>query len=74
MSLIVGFMPWLFARKPTAGLERVAKGFFEYWHNGGIEKGSHFALARRECYKKHGVDIMDGCRFEVAGAIGKRVT
>lgn len=69
MSILVGFLPSVTARKPIAARAKVAKAFEEYYKAGGVEKGSALAQKRYQAEIDNGVPLEDIARYEVGGSI-----
>ncbi|KAK8076766.1 hypothetical protein PG994_004038 [Apiospora phragmitis] len=69
MSLLVGVLPWLTARKPIAARDKVAKAFEAYYRAGGVEKGSALARMRYQAEADNQVPLEDIARLEVGGSI-----
>lgn len=69
MSILVGFLPSITARKPIAARTKVAKSFEEYYKAGGVEKASALARYRYQAEIDHNVPLEDIARYEVGGSI-----
>lgn len=69
MSILVGFLPSLTARKPIAARAKVAKAFEEYYKAGGVEKASGLAKKRYQAEVDNDVPLADIARYEVGGSI-----
>ncbi|KAI0485250.1 cytochrome P450 [Xylariaceae sp. FL0804] len=69
MSILVGFLPSITARKPIAARTRVAKAFEAYYKAGGVEKASALAQKRYQVEVDHNVPLEDIARYEVGGSI-----
>ncbi len=69
MSILVGFLPSITARKPIAARTKVAKAFEAYYRAGGVEKASALARLRYQAEINNGVPIEDIARYEVGGSI-----
>ena len=68
MAILVGFLPFVLARKGIAGRAQVAEAFEHYYQIGGHEEGSVLARNRYETSLKNGVSLKDIARYEVGGA------
>ncbi|KAI1382665.1 cytochrome P450 [Hypoxylon trugodes] len=69
MSILVGFLPSIMARKPIAARTKVAKAFEAYYKAGGLEKASALARYRYQAEINHNVPLEDIARYEVGGSI-----
>ncbi|KAI2625674.1 cytochrome P450 [Hypoxylon sp. NC1633] len=69
MSILVGFLPSITARKPIAARIKVAEAFEKYYRAGGVEKASAFARYRYQSEINHDVPLEDIARYEVGGSI-----
>lgn len=69
MSILVGVLPSLTARKPIAAREKVAQAFEAYYKAGGLSKASILARNRYDASAKNGVPLADIARYEVGGSI-----
>lgn len=69
MSILVGFLPSLMARKALAGRARVAGAFENYFLARGHEQASMLAQKRYETSEKNGIATKDIARYEIGGAI-----
>lgn len=69
MSILVGFLPSLTARKPIAARTKVAKAFEAYYKAGGVEKASALAKKRYQAEIDNEVPLEDIARYEVGGSI-----
>ncbi|ROW15034.1 hypothetical protein VPNG_03350 [Cytospora leucostoma] len=69
MSILVGFLPSITAKKPTAAREKVAKAFEAYYKAGGLQKGSILAQKRYQASANNNVPLADIARYEVGGSI-----
>ncbi|KAI0378109.1 cytochrome P450 [Hypomontagnella monticulosa] len=69
MSILVGFLPSIIARKPIAARNKVAKAFEAYYKAGGVEKASALARYRYQVEIDHNVPLEDIARYEVGGSI-----
>ncbi|KAK7936594.1 uncharacterized protein PG986_015032 [Apiospora aurea] len=69
MSILVGVLPWLTARKPIAARDRVAEAFEAYYRAGGVQKGSALAQMRYQAEVDNHVPLEDMARWEVGGSI-----
>ncbi|KAK8057936.1 hypothetical protein PG996_011873 [Apiospora saccharicola] len=68
MSILIGVLPWLTARKPLAARDRVAKAFEAYYRAGGVEQASAYARMRYQSEVNNGVPLEDIARWEVGGS------
>lgn len=69
MSILVGFLPSITARKPIAARTRVAKAFEAYYRAGGVQKASALAQKRYQAEIDNNVPLEDIARYEVGGSI-----
>lgn len=69
MSVLVGVLPSITARKAIAGREIVVRAFEAYYRAGGVEKASLLAQNRYHASNTNGVPLTDIARFEVGGSI-----
>ncbi|PVH95591.1 putative cytochrome P450 [Periconia macrospinosa] len=69
MSILVGVLPWLTARKPIAARTKVSDAFKKYYSAGGVEQASALARMRYQVEVDHGVPLDDIARYEVGGSI-----
>lgn len=69
MSILVGIMPSVMARKGIAGRARVAKAFERYFLAEGHKQASMLMQMRYETSFKNGIAIEDISRYEIGGAI-----
>lgn len=69
MSILVGVLPSITARKPIAARNKVAKAFEDYYKAGGVQKASILAQNRYHASEKNGVPLADIARYEVGGSI-----
>ncbi|KAK8108112.1 uncharacterized protein PG998_010125 [Apiospora kogelbergensis] len=69
ISILVGVLPWLTARKPIAARTRVAKAFEEYYRAGGVKEASALARMRYQVEVDNKVPLEDIARYEVGGSI-----
>jgi hypothetical protein len=69
MSIVIGILPSITARKPIAAREKVAKAIAAYYEAGGVEKASVLTQNRYNVGVKHGLPIIDIARFEVGGSM-----
>lgn len=69
MSILVGFLPSITARKPIAARARVAKAFEAYYRAGGVQKASALAQKRYQAEIDNNVPLEDIARYEVGGSI-----
>ncbi|KAI1633567.1 cytochrome P450 [Biscogniauxia mediterranea] len=69
MSILVGFLPSITARKPIAARTKVAKAFEAYYKAGGVQKASALARNRYQAEIDNNVPLEDIARYEVGGSI-----
>ncbi|RYP77947.1 hypothetical protein DL771_000806 [Monosporascus sp. 5C6A] len=69
MSILVGFLPSITARKPVAARTKVAKAFEAYYKAGGVQKASVLAQKRYQVEIDNNVPLEDIARYEVGGSI-----
>lgn len=69
MSILVGILPSITARKPIAARARVSNAFQKYYEAGGVEKASAYARLRYQAEIDHDVPLADIARYEVGGSI-----
>lgn len=69
MTILVGFVPSLMARKGIAGRTKVANAFKAYFEAGGHKRGSLLVQNRYDTSSKYGVSVEDIARYEVGGSI-----
>lgn len=69
MSILVGFLPSITARKPVAARTKVSKAFEAYYRAGGVKKASAFAQMRYQSEADNNLSLEDIARYEVGGSI-----
>lgn len=69
MTILVGVLPSITARKPIAARTKVAQAFEAYYSSGGVQKASVLAKNRYYTSKNNGVPLADIARYEVGGSI-----
>lgn len=69
MTILVGFVPSITARKGIAGRTKVIKAFQHYFRTAGHKKGSILMRNRYEASAKYGIAEEDIAGFEVGGSI-----
>lgn len=69
MSILIGFLPSITARKPIAARAKVAKAFEAYYKAGGVQKASALAQKRYQAEIDNNVPLEDIARYEVGGSI-----
>lgn len=69
MSILVGVIPSITARKPIAARAKVAKAFEAYYRAGGVQKASALAQKRYQAEIDNNVPLEDIARYEVGGSI-----
>lgn len=68
MSILVGVLPSITARKPIAAWNKVSQAFEAYYKAGGVEKASVLAQNRYIASRNNGVPLADIARYEVGGS------
>ncbi|KAK4189459.1 cytochrome P450 [Podospora australis] len=69
VALLLGILPTLTARKPTAAREKVVKAFVKYYQAGGHKQASTYARGRYELPSSYGMSVDDIARAEVSGSV-----
>ncbi|ETS81725.1 hypothetical protein PFICI_06727 [Pestalotiopsis fici W106-1] len=69
MSILVGILPSIFARKPIAARAKVVAAFEAYYKAGGVQKGSALTQNRYQAQIDHQISLEDIARYEVGGSI-----
>ncbi|KAG6356841.1 hypothetical protein INS49_014715 [Diaporthe citri] len=69
MSILVGSLPSITARKPVAARAKVAKAFEAYYKAGGVQKASALAQMRYQSEADSDLSLEDIARYEVGGSI-----
>ena len=69
MTILVGVLPSVMARKGLAGRAKVVQAFERYLIVGGHKEASILMQNRYEVSAKNGIAVKDIARFEVGGAI-----
>ena len=69
MTLLVGILPSVTARKGLAGRGKVVRAFEHYLNTNGHEQASILMKNRYEASAKNGVPVTDIARFEVGGSV-----
>ncbi|KAK0621945.1 putative cytochrome P450 [Bombardia bombarda] len=69
MTILVGILPSLTARKPIAARAKVVKAFEKYYKAGGVQQASAFARNRYQVEIDNNVPLEDIARYEVGGSI-----
>ena len=69
MSILLGFIPSILARRGLAGRARVAKAFRQYFLAGCHDGASVLVQKRYETISGNGVGLEDIAKYEVGGAI-----
>jgi cytochrome P450 len=69
MSILVGFLPSITARKPVAARNKVARAFETYYKAGGVQKASVLARKRYQVEIDNKVALEDIARYEVGGSV-----
>ncbi|KAK3372601.1 putative cytochrome P450 [Podospora didyma] len=69
MAVVIGILPWLFARRPIAARKTVSDGFLAYFEAGGVHKASVLAKNRYKAMVDNNLQHADISKFEVAESI-----
>ncbi|KAI1446988.1 putative cytochrome P450 [Annulohypoxylon stygium] len=69
MSILVGFLPSITARKPIAARTKVAEAFERYYKAGGVEQASAYAKNRYQVEVNNKFPLGDTARSSVGGTI-----
>lgn len=69
MTIIVGILPSITARKGIAGRTRVVKAFEHYFRNESHKKSSLLTRNGFKTYARYGKDEEDTARSEVSSSI-----
>jgi cytochrome P450 len=69
MSILVGLLPSITAKKPVAARAKVAKAFEAYYKAGGAQNASAYAKMRYQSEADNNVPLEDIARYEVGGSI-----
>ncbi|EON98688.1 putative cytochrome p450 protein [Phaeoacremonium minimum UCRPA7] len=69
MALLVGFLPSITCRKPTAALKKVSKAIEAYYRAGGAKDASALARDRYQSGVDNNVPVEDIARYEVGGSL-----
>ena len=69
MSILVGLLPSITAKKPVAARAKVAKAFEAYYKAGGVQNASAYAKMRYQSEADNNVPLEDIARYEVGGSI-----
>jgi cytochrome P450 len=69
MSILIGVLPSLTARKATAARDKVAKAFLRYYQSDALEMASAYAKNRYHAEVKNKITLEDMGRFEVGGSL-----
>ena len=69
MSILVGILPSIMARKGLAGRARVARAFESYFLAGGHKQASILMQNRYNTSAKNGISNSDIARYEIGGAL-----
>lgn len=69
MSILVGILPSIMARKGLAGRARVAKAFESYFLAGGHKQASILMQNRYNTSARNGISNRDIARYEIGGAL-----
>lgn len=69
MSILIGIMPSITARRPIAARNKVARAFEEYYRTGGVQKASALAQNRYQAEIDNNVPLEDIARYEVGGSL-----
>ncbi|GAM89081.1 hypothetical protein ANO11243_071160 [Dothideomycetidae sp. 11243] len=69
ISILLGILPSVTARKPTAAREKVLRAFMEYYKSGGLADASALARNRYEAAIRHNMPLEDIARLEIGSAL-----
>lgn len=69
MSILVGFLPSITARKPVAARTKVAQAFERYYKVGGVEQASAYAKNRYQVEVNNKFPLRDTALSSVGGTI-----
>lgn len=69
MSILVGILPSVMARKGLAGRAKVAKAFERYFLTGGHKQASMLMQKRYETSSRNKISVEDIARYEIGGAL-----
>ncbi|KAI0197471.1 cytochrome P450 [Astrocystis sublimbata] len=69
MSILIGVLPSLTARKPIAARTKVVDAFEKYYKAGGVQQASALAQKRYQAEVDNHVSLTDIARYEVGGSI-----
>lgn len=70
MSILIGVLPSITARRPIAARNKVAKAFETYYSKpGALEQASVLARKRYQTQIDNNVPLADIARYEVGGSI-----
>jgi hypothetical protein len=69
MSILVGFLLSITARKPVAAWTKVAKALEAHYNAGGVQKASALAQRRYQAEVDNHVPLEDIARYEIRGSI-----
>lgn len=69
MSILVGIMPSIVARKGLAGRAKVAKAFENYFQADGQKQASMLMQNRYETSARNGISVRDIANYEIGGAL-----
>ncbi|KAK0748899.1 hypothetical protein B0T18DRAFT_436633 [Schizothecium vesticola] len=69
MSILIGVLPSITARKATAARDKVAKAFLRHYQSDALEMASAYAKNRYHAEVKNKITLEDMGRFEVGGSL-----
>ncbi|KAK3325001.1 hypothetical protein B0H66DRAFT_587854 [Apodospora peruviana] len=69
MTVLIGFLSSLTARKPIAARDKLAETFEAYYKAGGLEQASVLAKKQYQAEVDNKVPLQDIARFEVGGSV-----
>ena len=69
MSIVVGFLPSITARKPVKAREKLIDAIEAYYRAGGVQDASSLARNRYQIGVDHGISVHDVARYEVGGSL-----
>lgn len=69
ISIIIGILPSVTARRPLEARERVAEALKAYYRSGGQERGSALTRNRYNVARKYGIPPEEIARLELGGSL-----
>ncbi|KAI1153113.1 putative cytochrome P450 [Nemania diffusa] len=69
ITILIGFLPSLTARKPISARQKVVDAFIKYYNAGGVKQASTLAKLRYQAEVDNNVPLEDIARYEVGGSI-----